>query len=53
MLIIYLWIQYIVSQNVPPIWGGAKQYSVTVNFTNPSPVAYWKFKYYYDADLQA
>ena len=53
MLIIYILIESILAQNVPPYWGGARQFSINVNFTYPDPVAFWKFNYYYDADLQA
>ena len=33
----------------PPNWGNSPVYFVSVNLTNPSPVATWKFDYYYDS----
>ena len=37
----------------PPLWGGAPQFRVLVNLTNPEPVANWLFAYYHDDTLRA
>ena len=33
----------------PPFWGNNPIYFVSVNLTNPSPIATWRFDYYYDS----
>lgn len=54
MILIFLSILFpLISQAVsnltPPYWGGNSPiYSVTVNLTNPEPIANWIFDYYYD-----
>jgi hypothetical protein len=37
----------------PPFWGGNPQYKVRVALTNPEPIAFWDFDYFYDATLKA
>lgn len=32
----------------PPFWGNNPIYSVSVNLTNPQPISYWKFDYFFD-----
>jgi hypothetical protein len=43
----------VVAAPSPPLWGGVMAFSVRVNMTNPSPVAYWQFDYVHDGTLKA